>query len=78
MVWGKEVPLQAHAEASLPSEVPATGQLQYRIVYLGHGKGIWEESRDRETEREESGERESFHEKITSPALLRPWGTGQA
>ena len=25
-VWGKGVPLQAHAEASLPFEGPATGQ----------------------------------------------------
>lgn len=26
MVWEKEIPLQTHAEASLPPEVPATHQ----------------------------------------------------
>ena len=46
-VWGKGLPLWAHAEASLPPEVPAIQPyrgtshtaVEYRIVYSGHGEG---------------------------------------
>jgi hypothetical protein len=37
MVWGKGVPLGAHAEAFLLPEVPTTWNRVY--LYLGHGEG---------------------------------------
>jgi len=39
MVSGKGAPLQVHAEASLPPEVPATDGIVWNRVYLGHGEG---------------------------------------
>ena len=39
MMWGKGAPLRAHAETSLPPEVPATDGLVWNRVYLGHGGG---------------------------------------
>jgi len=74
MVQGKGVPLWAHAEVSLPPEVPATAlfctifHIVWNKVYLGHEKRSSEGSRDRrkwggaerdrETERQREGERE--------------------
>jgi len=33
-VWGKGVPLWAHAEVSLPPEVPVTRLIEYRIEVI--------------------------------------------
>ena len=47
-VWGKAVPLQAHAEASLPCEGPATHSRVQNRIYSGHGQGSLEGSKDKE------------------------------